>query len=80
MIFRSAGLKYQDSTVMISNTRDGTILLKESPDAIWDNTAPDMAKKKPAYAHSFNRLNFGIKMAITPSIFQIPRMVKKYNG
>lgn len=48
MIFLSAGLKYHDTTVMISNTSEGTISFMESPDAICENTAPDMAKKEPA--------------------------------
>ncbi len=36
----------------------------ESPDAICENTAPDMAKKKPAKAHSFSKGNLGISNAI----------------
>ena len=48
MIFLSADLKYQDTTVMISNINDGSNLIMESPDAICENTAPDMIKKKPA--------------------------------
>ncbi len=47
MIFLSAGLKYQDTTVRISNNNDGNISFTE-PDAICENAAPDMAKKKPA--------------------------------
>jgi hypothetical protein len=48
MIFLSAGLKYQDTTVRISNSKEGVISFMESPDPICENTAPDMAKKKPA--------------------------------
>jgi hypothetical protein len=48
MIFLSAGLKYQDTTVRIRSSNGGAISLKELPDAICENTAPDMAKKKPA--------------------------------
>jgi hypothetical protein len=45
-----------------------------------ETTAPDIAKKKPAYAHSFNKPNLGIKIAITPKSFQTPKSVKKYRG
>ena len=48
MIFLSAGLKYHDTTVRISNTNEGNISFMESPDAICENNAPDMTKKKPA--------------------------------
>ncbi len=48
MIFLSAGLKYHDTTVRISNINEGATSFMESPDAICENTAPDMAKKKPA--------------------------------
>ncbi len=48
MIFLSAGLKYQDSTTMIRSTNEGNISFKELPDAICENIAPDIAKKKPA--------------------------------
>ena len=80
MIFLSSGLKYHDTTVRISNTSEGNSSFMELPAAIWENTAPDIAKKKPAYAHSLTSLNRGIKIAITPSIFQAPRMYRKYNG
>lgn len=48
MIFLSAGLTYHDTTVRISSNNAGDIAFTESPDAICENTAPDMAKKKPA--------------------------------
>jgi hypothetical protein len=48
MIFLSAGLKYQDTTIRSNNTNAGANAFKESPDAICENTAPDMTKKKPA--------------------------------
>ena len=48
MIFLSAGLKYHDTTIRISNNNEGAISFMESPDAIRENAAPDMAKKKPA--------------------------------
>ena len=48
MIFLSAGLKYHDTTVRISKENEGNISFTESPNAICENTAPDMAKKKPA--------------------------------
>ncbi len=46
-IFLSAGLKYQATTVRINNNNDGHISFTES-DAICENAAPGMAKKKPA--------------------------------
>jgi hypothetical protein len=48
MIFLSAGLKYHDTTVRIRSNNEGNISFMGSPDAICENTAPDMAKKKPA--------------------------------
>jgi hypothetical protein len=48
MIFLSSGLKYHDITVRIRSNNAGTFAVMESPDAICENTAPDMAKKKPA--------------------------------
>ena len=48
MIFLCAGLKYQDPTIRISNNNEGNISFMELPAAIWENIAPDMAKKKPA--------------------------------
>ena len=48
MIFLPAGLKYQDTTVRISNNNGGNISFTELTEAICENTAPDMAKKKPA--------------------------------
>ena len=48
MIFLSAGLKYHDTTVRIRSNNGGNISFTELPDAICENTAPDMAKKKPA--------------------------------
>ncbi len=47
MIFLSAGLKYHDATIRIRSSNEGNILFMV-PDAICENTAPDMAKKKPA--------------------------------
>jgi hypothetical protein len=78
--FRLAGLKYQDIKVRISNNRDGKISLAGSPATIWENTAPDMAKKKPAYAHSFNNVNLGISNTITPNIFQVLNKVRENSG
>ena len=77
MIFLSAGLKYHDITVRIKSKNAGTFSVMESPDAICENTAPDMAKKKPAYAHSFSKGNLGISKATTPRIFQMPSIVRK---
>jgi hypothetical protein len=48
MLFLSAGLTYHDTTVRISSNNAGDIAFTESPDAICENTAPDMAKEKPA--------------------------------
>ena len=48
MILLSSGLKYHDATIRISNDIAGNIAYMESPDAIRENAAPDMAKKKPA--------------------------------
>jgi hypothetical protein len=48
MIFLSAGLKYHDTTVRIRSSNGGNISFMASPDAICENIAPDMAKKKPA--------------------------------
>ncbi len=48
MIFLSAGLKYHDTTIRIRDTNEGAISFMQSPDAIRENAAPDMAKKKPA--------------------------------
>ena len=48
MIFLSAGLKYHDTTVRIKRNKEGNISFTELPDAICENAAPDMAKKKPA--------------------------------
>ena len=48
MIFLSAGLTYHDTTVRISSNNAGDIAFTESPDAICENTAPDITKKKPA--------------------------------
>jgi hypothetical protein len=48
MIFLSAGLKYHDTTIRIRRNPAGNIAVTASPDAICENTAPDMAKKKPA--------------------------------
>ena len=48
MIFLSAGLKYQDTTVNINNNNEGNISLMELPAAICVNIAPDIIKKKPA--------------------------------
>ncbi len=47
MIFLSAGLKYHDTTVRIRSSSGGAISFTKLPDAICENTAPDMAKKKP---------------------------------
>jgi hypothetical protein len=46
MIFISAGLKYHDTTIRIRDTNEGNISFMESPDAICENAAPDIAKKK----------------------------------
>jgi hypothetical protein len=48
MIFLSAGLKYHDTTIRIRDTNEGAILFMEWPDAIRENAAPGIAKKKPA--------------------------------
>jgi hypothetical protein len=47
-IFLSAGLKYQDTTVSISNSNAGNNSLTGSPDTRCENIAPDIIKKKPA--------------------------------
>jgi len=48
MIFLLAGLKYQDTTVRMSSSNAGNISLMGSADAICENIAPDIKKKKPA--------------------------------
>ena len=48
MIFLSAGLKYQDTTVSINNNNGGNISPMELPAAICVKIAPDIIKKKPA--------------------------------
>lgn len=48
MIFLSAGLKYHDTTVRVRSSNEGNKSFTESPDAICENTAPDITKKKPA--------------------------------
>jgi hypothetical protein len=48
MIFLSAGLKYHETKVAIRSTSEGAASFMESPEAIWETAAPDMAKKKPA--------------------------------
>ena len=48
MIFLVEGLKYQDNKVSNKRSNEGAISFTESPDAIWDIAAPDIAKKKPA--------------------------------
>jgi hypothetical protein len=48
MIFLSAGLKYHDTAVRIRSSNEGNISPTELPDAICENIAPDMTKKKPA--------------------------------
>ena len=44
----SVGLKYHDTTVRTISSNGGIISFIELPDATCENTAPDMAKKKPA--------------------------------
>lgn len=76
MSFLSAGRKYQDIIVSASNKRQGKISFVV-PDRICENAAPDMAKKKPAYAHSLSNGDLGISIAITPRSFHVPNIVKK---
>ena len=73
----SAGLKYHDTAVKASNNKAGNTWLIPLPAAIREKTAPDIAKKKPAYAHSFSKGNLGTNTLITPRIFQIPSKVRK---
>jgi len=77
MILLLKGLKYQDTQVRVRSNNDGMNSFMELPTAICENTAPDMIKKKPAYAHSFSKGNLGIRTAIAPRIFQTPIMVRK---
>jgi hypothetical protein len=77
MHFLTAGLKYHDTRVRTRSNNDGINELRESPTARCEKIAPDMAKKKPAYAHSFRIGDFGISTAATPRIFQTPRIVRR---
>jgi hypothetical protein len=77
MSFLLGGLKYQDITVKMSSITEGNIALKVSLISICENTAPDIVKKIPAYAHSFSKGNLGISKTMVPKIFQTPSMVKK---
>src|SRR5687767_8102277 len=80
MIFLSAGLKYQDVIVSAkSNTAGNTSVVFES-DAIWEQMAPVVVKKNPAYAHSFNNGVLGISTTIVPNSFHVPKIVRKYIG
>jgi hypothetical protein len=45
MIFLSAGLKYHDTTVSVSNNNEGNISFIV-PDAICENIAPDIGHQK----------------------------------
>ena len=76
MIFLSAGRKYQDITVSIRSSNGGNISLTELPVAICENIAPDMAKKKPAKAHSFSKANLRISHA-TPAVSHEPSILKR---
>lgn len=78
--FLSAGLKYHDSMLSIRSSDEGMNALIGLPTAICENIAPDVRKKKPAYAHSLSKGNFGTRIAITPKIFQTPIIVRKYTG
>lgn len=80
MIFLSTGLKYQDKKIISNKIREGKASVKGCPITICDMAAPDMTKKKPAYAHSFNRGAFGISMVITPKIFHAPIIDNIYKG
>jgi len=46
--FLLAGRKYQDTTVRTSSNTGPKYSAAPSLMARWENTAPDMAKKKPA--------------------------------
>ena len=48
MSFLSTGLKNHDITVSASNNNEGNISIIVSPEAICENIAPDITKKKPA--------------------------------
>lgn len=48
MIFLSEDLKYHNTTVGVNSNNEGSSLLTESPDAIWETTTSDSTKKKPA--------------------------------
>src|SRR3546814_9528378 len=61
-ILRSAGRKYQDAIMAIRSVRDGTTSTNGSFMMIWEIAAPVIAKKKPAYAHSFSKERFGNKI------------------
>jgi hypothetical protein len=77
MILLSAGLKDHESIVRTKSNIEGAISLKVLPDTTCENIAPVIVKKKPAYAHSFNKGNLGISTTTTPNIFQNPRIVRK---
>ncbi len=47
MIFLSECRKNHETKVKINNNNEENISFAE-PNAIWENIAPDMAKKKPA--------------------------------
>jgi hypothetical protein len=48
MIFLFPGLKYHDTAVRARSSSEGNISLIELPDAICENIAPVVRKKKPA--------------------------------
>ena len=58
MDFPTTDLKYHDTTVRISSSREGKNSFTE-PDAKCWNTVLDMVKKKLAQAHSFTKGNLG---------------------
>src|SRR5262245_48967675 len=65
----SAGLKYQDTAVSTINKEGPKSSVALDRATIWETIAPDMLKKKPAYAHSLINGNRGTSTAITPKIF-----------
>src|SRR2546427_12823265 len=60
MIFLSAGLKYQDTTVRISNSNEGAISFMESADAICENTALPAARAF-IISHRLNRYTLDLR-------------------
>lgn len=78
--FLLSGLKYRETRLRINNNPAGNTSVIGLPDMRSEAIAPDPTKKNPAYAHSLSLGSFGIRIAITPRIFHIPKIIEKYGG